>query len=245
MGLSDNEIRAAREKLRQQYDKLAAKYSPSMFNYARVDERYMQALRERLPVEHFLATEVRILKDLEKKAEEKFAPPPPPPGPSNADRMLEEFAQRISAWAPLEFSDRADEETRRLAGALSEFEAEWGRAIPGVRALPPGTDAARLAAAVAERARTRLEPSRSGGYPRALDDLALALARLTSGERERERLCKEYIKESGFLCNLVSDLFHELDAIGFAGGYDYQAGAEAVDAIIHAFRLREFRLSSL
>jgi hypothetical protein len=244
MGLSDREIRAARDKLRQQYEKLAGKYSPAMFNYARVDERYMQALRDRLPVEHFLATEVRILKDLEKKAEEKFAPPPPPAGPSNADRMLEEFARRISAWKPLEFSSRADDETKRLAGALADFESRWGSAIPGVRSLPPGTRAARLAAALSERVLVWLEPARSGGLPRALDDLALALERITAGERERERLCKEYLKEAGFLCNLLSDLFHELAETGYRAAADPAAAAEAVDAIIYAFRLREFRLGS-
>lgn len=244
MGLSDREVKAAREKLRQQYEKLGAKYSASMFNYSRVDERYMQSLREKLPVEHFLTTEVRILKDLERKAEEKFAPPAPPAGPTNADIMLEEFAQRISAWAPLEFSFRANEETQRLAGALAEFESQWGRAIPLARSLPPGTRAAHLAAALNERARVWLEPARVGGHPRALDDLALALERITAGERERERLCKEYLKEIGFFCNLAADLFHELVDTGYEGAYDYVAAAQSVDAIIHAFRLREFRLAS-
>lgn len=244
MGLSDKEIKAARGKLRQQYEKLAGSYGPTLFNHERVDERYLQALRERVPVEHFLANEVRILKELEKKAEEKRTAASLPQAPSNADRLLEEFSQRISAWPALEFSSRADDETKRLAGALVDFSSRWGGAIPAARSLPPGSRAARLASALAERALVWLEPGRVGGLPRVLEDLALALARVTAGERERERLCKEYLKEAGFLCNLLSDLFHELEENDYGIALDPGAAAEAVDAIIYAFRLREFRLGT-
>jgi len=240
MALSDTEIKVAREKLQQEYERLAAKYGSGMFSYARVDERYMQALRERLPPEHFFANEVHILRELKKIAEEKFAPPPEF-APTNADRMLEEFAARIQAYPPLVFSERADEETQRLAGALAAFYERWGHALPGVRSLPPGTKAARIAAALRERLFHHLESARAGSLPNVLADLSLALARITAGERERERLCKVYLKESGFLCNLISEL---LDEAADGGGENEYASAKAeIDAIIHAFRLREFRLA--
>ncbi|MDR2733117.1 MAG: hypothetical protein LBC99_00570 [Spirochaetota bacterium] len=247
MALSDREIKTAREKLRKQYDTLAAKYGSNIFSWTRVDERYMQSLKQRLPAEHFLANEVRILKELEKKAEEMFAPPPEVL-PTNADRMLEEFAERIQAYPRMEFSDRADEETQRLAGALSAFYERWGQILPGARSLPPGTDAARLAHTAWERIFHQLEPVRAGAPPRILADLALSLGRITVGERERERFCKEYLKESGFLCNLISDLLGALLAAeaklpGEAAGPREEARAE-MDAIIYAFRLREFRLAS-
>ena len=243
MGLSDNEIRAAREKLRAQYAKLAGQYDAGMFNHARVDERYMQALVERLPMELFLANEVRIVRDIEKKAAEKYAPPPVA-RQSKADILLEEFAARISVYPPLEFSRYADDETSRLAGALLAFEERWGGVIPSVRSLPPGARVTRLAAAFGDRARTMLEPVRSGGLPRALDDLALALDRIHCTSRDRERLCKEYLKEAGFIANLAADLLRELVAAGLAPG-DGPVGEalDEIEAVIHAFRLREFRLA--
>jgi len=245
MGLSDNEIRAAREKLRAQYARLAERYDAGMFNHARVDERYMQALRERLPMEMFLANEVRILKEIEKKAEEKYAPPPPV-RQSKADLLLEEFAARISVYPPLEFSSRADDETARLAGALLAFEERWGGVMPESRALPPGSRAARLAGAFAERARTMLVPVRTGGLPRALDDLALALGRIQCTARDRERLCKEYLKEAGFCANLAAELLREcVAARAVSENGAHGEALAAIEAVIHAFRLREFRLAGV
>jgi hypothetical protein len=245
MALSDREIREAREKLRLQYEKYTAKYGSVLFSYARVDERYMQSLKERLPPEHFLANEVRILKELEKMAEEKLAPPPEI-APSNADRMLEEFAERIRAYPLLEFSRKADEEAQRLAGALADFYENWGQCFPRVRAIPPGTKAVRLARALESRLYHHFEASRVDSYPPVLFDLAMALERITTGERERERLCKVYLKESGFVCNLISELLDELIEMrhGDKAGV-YESAKFDIDAIIHAFRLREFRLASL
>jgi hypothetical protein len=255
MPLSNSEIQAAREKLRDKYDKLAAKYG-SMFSYARVDERYMQSLKERLPLERFLANEVQILKDLEARAEEIFAPPPEYV-PTSADRMLEEFAARIQAYPPLEFSKRADDETKRLAGALADFYERFGQGLPVARSLPPGTKAAKLADALRDRVFHQLEAVRVGSHPRILLDLGLALERITTGDRERERLCKTYTKEAGFLCNLLSDFLGELlasqyaeeavlgDAFLQSERARFEAAKTEVDAVTHAFRLREFRLASL
>jgi len=268
MALSDREIKEAREKLRQKYEKYAAQYGSGLFSYARVDERYMQSLRERLPPEHFLSNEVRILKELEKKAEEKFAPPPEI-APTNADRMLEEFEARIRVYPPLEFSRKADEETQRLAGALANYYETRGACLPMARALPPGTQAVRLARALEERLYHHLAPPRVGALPPVLVDLSMALERLSTGERERERLCKEYLKESGFVCNLISDFLGELIEMGYGtpaplargahskseghegaagsgeGAEVYEKAKLEADAIVYAFRLREFRLSSL
>jgi predicted NUDIX family NTP pyrophosphohydrolase len=45
-----------------------------------------------------------------------------------------------------------------------------------------------------------------------MDDLVLALSRLTAGEREQAAAKKEFFKEAGFLLNLVADLFSLMGA---------------------------------
>lgn len=239
--LTKPELDAMLAKLRARYAEYAAKYDAGIFNVQRFNERYMEALRLGMTVDRILQAEVQTFQELVRKAEEKYAPKQAA-GPSKADALLEEFAARQAKYPPADFCPRADDETRRLVGFLSALEARHGGLVPRARQLPPGSPEARLAAVLEPRFFSMLE--RQGNRPpRAVDDLALALARPIAGDREREAAKKEFFKEAGFLCNLLADLWGILADDAPPARQDGLAAAlAAVEGALFDFRLREFRL---
>ena len=243
--LKKQELQAALAKLREQYAIQGERYDRQVFNLDRFNERYLESIRIGMPAEHFLAGEVRTFQELMQKAEEKYAPRDTTVA-DRVDRLLEDFAARIRVYPAHPLCPRADEETRHLAGMLLDFQERYGALLPSPRRLPPGTERSRLAVLVEERAYALLL-SRGEGLPPRMADLVLELSRITSGEREQASAKKEFFKESGFLLNLVADLFRRmLDAADPDTDLPLMEEAlDRVEAALDAFRIREFRLGRL
>lgn len=241
--LSNQEMKAALEKLRSQYLEYGERYDRAIFNQDRFEERYLQALRSGLPLASFLAGEVATFQELKQMAEQKYRRLEQG-GPGKADLLLQQFQARIRRYPESSFCARADEETRRLVGALAALEQRWGNLIPTVQVLTPGTQAATLAARCEPRVFALLVP-RSGGGTRAAEDLARGLQRLSSDEATRNKMKQEFFKETGFLLHLLADLFTTMAAVSEVDMRTdgYRAAAQAVDEMIDDFRLREFRLA--
>lgn len=237
--LSKKELKAALEKLREQYRVYGEKFDRQVFNLERFNERYMESLRIGMPAGHFLAGEVQTFRELQAKAEEKYAPKDRSVS-VKVDRMLEDFAERTRQYPLAELCPRADEESCRLVGMLREFSGLWKSSLPLPRSLPPGSTAVRLARQVDDRAFQLLEESR-GGHSRIVGDFITAVSRITAGEREQAAAKKELFKESGFFLNLVRDLLQEPESGSGANGET----AEWVECALDAFRLREFRLGRI
>jgi hypothetical protein len=236
--LSDHELKQVLDRLRDQYRELAARYGAGFFNIDRLEDRYLATLRAGASLTAFLAGEVAALQELKTRAEEKTAPKSTEVS-DRADRMLEEFARRISKYPLVDPDGRLDEETGRLVGMLAGFYKRFAGLLAPAHSLPPGSRLARLAETLSERAFRLLEPG-ARGRSRAVEDLLLELSRPGA---PTERIRKEFFKEVGFLLNQIADFLGELAAAGIVRDPDLLATARqhAAEALID-FRLGEFRL---
>lgn len=205
-GLSRQELAQALEKIRNRYQQLAERYRmPGMFNVERFNRRYMETLRNGWPLDRFLADEIAVLQELEQRAIEKTTPPDRSAS-RMADQLLESFSQAISGYPVFDFCNRADDETRRLAGMLRKLDEKYGHLVPGVRSLIPGSLAKELLQDAENRIFQLLGADRNG-FSRYLSDVQLHLDRPATDERGAEQIKKEFFKEAGFLLYQLERFF--------------------------------------
>ena len=131
--LSDIEIRSAVNKIRARYTDYVSLYKKDPSPAGSFEDRYIQAMRQRVDMELFLHAELSAIEDLIKLEETRAA------AAENrttkyrekkeqkqdfADRVLEEYRRRIAKYPSLEIHIDASEEVEKLYGTLGTFERQ-------------------------------------------------------------------------------------------------------------------------
>lgn len=242
-GLSKQETDLAISKIKKAYLEKAKKYDNSIFDIERFNKRYLDSLRMNLPITNFISSEMLVLQELEKRGLEKYPPKKAPPkqSPSKADKLIQQFEQQIKKYPLIDFADRADEESCRLVGMLQTLYQEWGSAIPTNKSLSPGTKAYELTQKIDDRIFELLIPQKNG-FPRMVNDFNTTISRLISGKKEQTKAKRDFFKETGFLLNDLSDLFHEIIKDGTTTSLNLVKQAEFyTNGALNDFRIKEFR----
>ncbi len=203
-GITISDVDNVVSKLKSLYNKYAEQYGSKTFNLQSFAKRYKQALINKVNLKSFLNAEIIAFEELKKRVERNRSVYPKTPvdsGPSYseiADRIVEENLQKIRKYKCIDFHPDAEEETKYLLGAVTDFYyGIWGKISKLVKYLEVRSINDFL---------NKLENDFSyyivpvgGQYSRAVDDYLLVLSR--KDPRDNERAAVNFMKYGGILLN--------------------------------------------
>jgi hypothetical protein len=245
--LTPGEITSSVEKIRRKYDEYVEKYfKPASLRKA-FEGRYLTALRAKVDVSSFLLAEISAIQELIAREEERIRLGPVRPAekaPSFADKVLEENRSRIAGYRDIVFHPDADEEVRRLAGALTDLERECWQDLAS--ALMDTMYAMSSAEMLALDSQLRSLTS-SGGEeaPQVLSRLVVQLRKFPRNYSVIDREEKEYILQAAFFLHDLSVVLKRVmevhTEISAARRKVVDNSIARVWAIISDFRLKDLK----
>ncbi len=212
--LTPGEITSCVEKIRGKYDQYVSKFYKSRFLRSAFEDRYLKALKEGVDVSSFLLAEISAIEELSQREEDRIAagppqPAAPAPAPSFADRVLEENRKRIAKYPDFGFHQDANEEVRRLLGALADiYHNRWqplGHALRKTTYSMGSSEMIRLDSDLRSLAAGDLETA-----PHLLLQLVAQLRRFPRNHLAVEREERDYMLAAAFFLN---DLHAALDQV--------------------------------
>jgi hypothetical protein len=247
---SHKDIDRAIEKLKNLYGKYADQYSPRIFNLDGFENRYRDALKNKVNLNAFLHAEILAFEELKRRVEQKVAMKNKPEAPAEpsygeiADRIIEQNLARVRKYSRIDFHPDAEEEATFLLGAVTDFYySVWGSTVKLLKPLGIGG---------MDDFIQKLENDFSyyvvplrGQYSRAVDDYLIVLSR--KQPKDNEKAAVNFIKYGGILLNNCRKLF--VDGLNFmrgkkeyAGHYQEMDGYRSqIDRLIEDFRLSDIR----
>ena len=241
------DIDEAIQKLKNQYREYSEEYGVKIFNLQSFEERYRNALANKIDLYTFLLAEIEVFKELEKKVEKPGAEEAKDALPTYsqlADKIIEENMDKIKGYRLIDFHPDAEEETKYLLGAITEFYYEvWGKINEMIRILGmKGSDDVRLKL---ENDFTFFAIPVRGSYSRAVEDYVLTLSRKSPADNEKAAI--NFMRFGGILLNnclrMVNDGLSTLETMPEADNKlkDLNRYKDILKKIIEDFRLSEIR----
>lgn len=251
--LTPEEITAAVARIREKYDDFTWRYFKPKGVKNGFEERYLYALRTGIDISSFLIAEISAVEELIRREEARVAGPAARketngqangPRQSATDRILEEQRQRISGYPDVAFHPDANEELRRMFGALSTFVAEhWD----GLMKVLRNTSYSHRSGTMAnlEHELRYLALAGSDGTPSGLAHYVALMGGFPRDYGNLEREQKNYLLGASFLLHdLEGILIHVLDSYPQLGEPQRRSVAQARDYVrdvIESFRLRDLK----
>jgi hypothetical protein len=200
-GIKSEDIDEAIQKLKNKYREYSEEYGTKIFNLRSFEERYRNALASKINLNTFLSAEIEVFRELEKKVRTQDVERDKKPGSTYsdlADKLVEDNLDKVKGYRYIDFHPDAEEETKYLLGAITEFYYEiWGKVNEMIRALGlKGNDDVRLKL---ENDFTFFAIPVRGSYSRAVEDYVLALSR--KNQADNEKAAVNFMKFGGILLN--------------------------------------------
>jgi hypothetical protein len=200
--LTSGEISRTVSKILRRYDLYTRRfYKPRHLRDA-FEERYIQALRDRVDISTFLLAEISAIEELIGREESQLATEERKKasrkGEGFADRVLEEQRRRIARYPQASFHPDAREEVRRLLGALVELERSHWPSL-GMALRDTAYSCYSLTLTNLETQLRYLASLDSEGIPAGLTRLHVYLNRFPRDYHAIDREEQEYILKSAFL----------------------------------------------
>ena len=209
--LTPGEITQVVEKIRRRYEEYIFKYFKSRSLKSAFEDRYMQAIKAGVDISSFLMAEISAVEELIRREVEKIvsgigqAEPKKESFSAKVDRMLEERLQRIRRYPQASFHKDADEELKRLLGAMSELEQKRWEDM--CRAL--GDTAYSRYSVTMVNLETKLRELASlgsDGAPASLSRYIYHLNLFPRNYQALDREEKQYILEAAFFLHDVNEI---------------------------------------
>jgi hypothetical protein len=246
-GIKSQDIDEAIQKLKNKYREYSEEYGGKIFNLQSFEERYRNALSTKIDLNTFLSAEIEVFRELEKKvqkSENEGNTNSIPTYGDLADKLIEDNLDKVKGYRYIDFHPDAEEETKYLLGAITEFYYEiWGKINELIRTLGlKGNDDVRLKL---ENDFTFFAIPVRGSYSRAVEDYVLALSRKNPADSEKAAV--NFMKFGGILLNnclkMVKEGISTLEGVPDSGNKlnvlnKYKA---ILIKIIEDFRLSEIR----
>ena len=237
------DVDAVVQKLKSLYKKYAEVFGPKIFNLESFEQRYRDALVNKINLTNFCHAEITVFEELKKKVEMKSAKASEANYSDVADRIIEENLQRIRSYRSIDFHPDAEEETKYLLGVMTDFYYEmWGKVKGALKSL--GERSFNDFMEKLENDFSYYVVPMRGLYSRAADDYMLVLSRKNS--KECERASYNFIKYGAILLNNCVKLI--VDAMNLAGSKPEHAEHMETLKKIRQFLqkiLTDFRLSEI
>jgi hypothetical protein len=127
--LSRIEIQMALEKIIKKYDEYCYRFFKHPGLKSAFEDRYFLALKQRLDMQKFLATEISVIGELIGKEEARLNWDVPSGTPvkkeSFADRVMKEHGKKIEKYPDVRIHKDANPDVRRLLGALQMLDHKY------------------------------------------------------------------------------------------------------------------------
>lgn len=245
--LTRAEVQLAVDKIVKKYDEYATRFFKTPSLKMAFEERYFSALKGGLDIQAFLQAEIDVVDELIRKAEaqlQQAAASRGEPRPGFADRVLDELRARTEKYDDVAFHRHANQEVRRLVGALNRFERDLlSRLHDALRDTSYGFSSREMA-----DLDSRVRDLTSGDSKSSPPRLTRYLALLNAFPRDYNAVDRE---EKSFLLD-AAYLLHDLRAVIARARESYRdlpAGdvkiLEQVDnyllGVLDDFRIKDFR----
>jgi len=248
--LSEKEVEAALSKIRAEYDKYIVTFHKSARLKEEFERRYHNARIEFRDLENFLKEEIAAVKaifshqsQLKKEqmaeAEKARLKEQRKNQPDFADRVLEQFKKKITAYPPLQVHREASYEVQHLYGAIYKFEKMYWPVLDRFIAEHRSW-ALRGERRDFNNELWRFTPSGDNGLPVVLEKYCLLLDSPNVPLKEKLREAQQCIKEAAFLLNDIVRCCKEIMKRGI-DGTNIEKSLDFVQNIINDFRIRDFR----
>ncbi|UCB47286.1 MAG: hypothetical protein JSV25_07720 [Spirochaetota bacterium] len=235
-------------KLKDLYRKYAEGYGNKLFNLKGFEQRYKDALINKINLNAFLHAEILAFEELKARVER---PKKQENGLQSettysdvADRIIEENLKKIRKYPIIDFHPDAEEETKYLLGTVTDFYYKsWNKMAKLLKYLGIGNINDTV---------SKLEHDFSyyvvpvgSQYSRAVDDYMLVLSR--KNLKDNEKAAVNFIRYGGILFNNCLKLAN--DGLNFMSGRPEYEDLESelqiyksnLSGIIDDFRLSDIR----
>ncbi|MBN1897221.1 MAG: hypothetical protein JW827_00450 [Spirochaetes bacterium] len=121
---SEEELSGMVQKLRKEYDELAEQYGTNLFNKKKFEERYIQALKNKVDLQSFIYAEVQAVRDIKRKIElkeEEERIKKEKPITRKIEKFIAQLEEKIKKYHPLFTDVEISDEAQHFCGALDEF----------------------------------------------------------------------------------------------------------------------------
>jgi hypothetical protein len=247
--LSPEEISKAVAKIRQRYDEYIFKYfKPKTVKFS-FEERYAEALQKRVDISTFLLAEISAVEELIRREEARIMA-----GPSaeqqreslaeRVERIFQQNLEKIRKYREINFHPTANEEIKRLVGALSSLEEDhWPPLAAILRDVSYSQGS--LTMANLEAQLRYLGSLGADRVPGALSRYLYHLNRFPRDYPAIDREEKEYILESAFFLHDLKDILERV-LVNNPGLSDEQRQGlrdvrQYVEAVIQDFRVKDLK----
>jgi hypothetical protein len=245
----DSDIDKVVQKLKNLYRKYAEQYGTKIFNLEGFEQRYKNALINKVNLNSFLHAEILAFEELKERIERPKKQQKETTFRSEtsyseiADRIIEENLKKIQKYPHIDFHPDAEEETKYLLGAVTDFYYNsWNNMVKLLKPLGIGN---------INNTVEKLENDFSyyvvpvhGQYSRAVDDYTLVLSR--KNPKDNERAAVNFIRYGGILFNNCLKLAN--DGLTFMSGRreysDLNTELQVYKNILSRF-IEDFRLSDI
>jgi hypothetical protein len=246
--LTPSEITDVVAKIRRKYDEYHYKFFKSLSYKREFEKRYISALKNKVDISSFLLAEISAIEELNKRAEEKYLQKEIKANnvkkKSIADKVLEENKRKIRKYTDINFHKDANEEIRRLFGALNTLEQEyWPKLYPALK-----NTSYSLNTKIMMNLETQLHELGGSGKEGMSPKLERYVTRLNHFPRDYSMVDKEeknYILETAFMLhdivNVVESVKEKNDAMPEENKEKLENVLQYVTHVIDDFRLKEFK----
>jgi hypothetical protein len=239
------DVDAVVHKLKSLYKKYAQEYSPKVFNLQAFEQRYRDALINKININNFCHAEITVFEELKKRVLQQDKPHSTATYSDVADKIIEENLQKVRKYHPIDFHPDAEEETKYLLGVATDFYYEsWG----SIRRLltPLGVSSMRDFMGKIENDFSYFVVPMRSLYSRAVDDYLLILSRKNA--KDDEKASYNFMKYGAILLNNCLKLMG--DGLNFMRTQkEYRGSVEELTklrenllCIIDDFRLSEIKM---
>jgi len=201
--LRSNEIDQAVRKLKELYVKYANIYGTNIFNLRSFEQRYINALKNKVDINVFLHAEISVFEELKKRVigsdKKSFKDGNKKTSYSEiADKIIEENLLKIKKYRYVDIHPDAEDEVKYLYGAVSDFYYNtWAPAAEIIRKM--GNPAFDKQLEKLEHDFSYYIIPTKGAYSRAIDDYLFVLSRKNPADNEKAAV--NFIKYGGILLN--------------------------------------------
>ena len=247
--LTPEEITLAVKKIRRRYDDYVFKFFKSKTLKFAFEDRYRHVLRQGADISTFLMAEISAIEELIEREEQRVvageqAAEAKESFSAKVDKVLEQQRQMIRKYPDITFHRDADEEPRRLLGALCDLEQRhWDSLMRVLR-----DTAYSRTSLVSSNLENRLRYLAVLDSDRVSSGLSRYLYHLNRFPRDYhaiDREAKDYILESAFFLHELNDLMLRVQSNYPQLGEKQRKRLDEIQSyvrgMIQDFRLKEFK----
>ena len=212
--LSPNEITKVVAKIRQRYDDYIYRYfKPKTVKFA-FEERYAEVLQKRMDISTFLMAEIGAVEELIKREEARIVAGPQAEQERESlsdrvERIYQQNLEKIRKYKEIDIHPTANEEIKRLVGALNALDNEYWPHLTGILRNTTYSRGSMTLTTMESRLRY-LGSLGIDRVPGALSRYLYHLNRFPRDYPAIDREEKEYILESAFFLHDLSDILERV-----------------------------------